>query len=178
MYFWTNALQSLKISCNINRYAPGDIIICAYAFGVIVAECTYIYIYIIIWINWCHFRWQYPVQPSDSLINISWKRVVVVFVAAMVNNNRPLATATVASVVGPDRRLPEKRALKVCIRTSAPTVLLSDRVISRHYNNIYTHIYIYIRTFWNILKRLQTRPTPRAVVPSTYYDRRRAAEVI
>jgi len=142
--------KSLKILYNINRYAPGDIIICAYAFGVIVAECTYIHI-IIIWINCCHFRWQYPVQPSDSLINISWKRVVVVVVAAMVNNNRPLAAATVASVVGPDRRLPEKRALKVCIRTSAPAVLLSDRVISRHYN---IYIYTYIHT--NVLKHFET----------------------
>lgn len=37
--------KTLKILYNINRYAPGDIIICAYAFGVIVAECTYIYYY-------------------------------------------------------------------------------------------------------------------------------------
>jgi len=137
---------------HINRYALGDIIICVYAFGVIVAECTYI---IIIWINCCHFRWQYPVRPSDSLINISRKRVVVVVVTAMVNNNRPLASCNGVGGGGETwQETAGERALKVCIRTSAPAVLLSDRVISRHYNVIY--IYIYIRTFWNILKRLQT----------------------
>jgi len=135
MCFWTNALQKLKNIIQYKSLSAGwhnNLCVC------VRCHRRWVYLYniyiIIIWINCCHFRWQYPVRPSDSLINISWKRVVVFVVAAMVNNNKPLATETVATVVGPDRRLPEKRALKVCIRTSAPAVLLSDRVISRHYN--------------------------------------------